>query len=243
MMADDNIRGFPRWSPDGKYVAYWHQPPSAGRYSFYVWSTASRTEVPVSESVFYGAPFDWTPDGRFILTAEFSLEALHQEIWLRPVVSDGQQSPPPRKIASHPSYDLYQPHPSPDGKWLVLIGFRDRENGPECRLLVKSWAGGALIPLLDAGHFDDKPRWSPDGKTIYFLSDRRGFFNVWGVRFDPNRGRTIGQPFQITHMETPELTVPGGSIATVEISISRDKLAMDLSQRSGNIWVLDDVDK
>ena len=31
--------------------------------------------------------------------------------------------------------------------------------------------------------FPDKPRWAPDGRTLYFLSRHPGqFFNLWGVR-------------------------------------------------------------
>jgi len=100
-----------------------------------------------------------------------------------------------------------------------------------------------VIPLLDPGHWDDKPRWSPDGKAIYFLSDRQGFFDVWGTRFDPIKGETLGKPFRVSQFDSPDLAVPQDDISTVELSISRNKLVLNLSQRSGSIWVLDDVDK
>jgi hypothetical protein len=35
----------------------------------------------------------------------------------------------------------------------------------------------------------DKMRRSVDGRTLYFISRRpTSFFNLWGVRFDPDRG-------------------------------------------------------
>ena len=38
----------------------------------------------------------------------------------------------------------------------------------------------------------DKPRWSPDGRTIYFVSRRvTGFLNVWGIRFDQTKGEPV----------------------------------------------------
>jgi WD40 repeat protein len=69
-----------------------------------------------------------------------------------------------------------------------------------------------LIPkragILANRNWDDKPRWSPDGRTIYFLSGRGGFFNVWGIHFDPDAGEPVGQPFQVSKFESPRLMVP-----------------------------------
>ena len=97
--------------------------------------------------------------------------------------------------------------------------------------------------MLDSGYWDDKPHWSPDGQTIYFLSNRSGFFNVWGIRFDPARGRTIGEPFRITRFDSPDLTAPVGEISCTELSLSRDRLVLNLSHRAGGVWILDDVDR
>ena len=60
-------------------------------------------------------------------------------------------------------------------------------------------SGGKWTPLTDAKLWADKARWSPDGRTIYFISNRNGaFFDVWGIRFDPDSGRTIGEEFRVT---------------------------------------------
>jgi hypothetical protein len=54
----------------------------------------------------------------------------------------------------------------------------------------------------------EKPRWSPDGKTIYLGSHRSGFFNVWGIYFDTAGGRPSGEPLRVTKFESPGLMVP-----------------------------------
>jgi hypothetical protein len=90
-------------------------------------------------------------------------------------------------------------------------------------------------------HWSDKPRWSPDGKAIYFLSGRSSCFNVWGIHFDPSTGKPLGEPFPVTAFESPGLMVPR-SIADVELSLNQDKLVLTMQELSGSIWVLDNVE-
>ena len=92
------------------------------------------------------------------------------------------------------------------------------------------------------GHIDDKPRWSPDGKTIYFVSDSGGFFNVWGIRFDAAAGKPVGLPFRVSHFDSPRLMIPR-YIPPVELSLAQAKLVLTMAQESGNIWILDNVDR
>ena len=91
-------------------------------------------------------------------------------------------------------------------------------------------------------HWDDKPRWSPDGKTIYFLSGVGGFFNIWGIHFDSSTGKPIGEPFRISAFERTALMIPQG-IAAVALSLSEDKLVLTTEEVSGGIWILDGMDK
>ena len=109
-------------------------------------------------------------------------------------------------------------------------------------MYVVSAAGGPWIQITDGKQWDDKPRWSPDGKTIYFLSDHAGFFNLWGIRFDPVKGKPQGEAFQVTSFDNPRLMIPG-HIPIVEFDLSQDRLVLPLAQISGNIWMLDNVDR
>jgi dipeptidyl aminopeptidase/acylaminoacyl peptidase len=102
--------------------------------------------------------------------------------------------------------------------------------------------GGPWVRITDGKQWDDKPRWSPDGRTIYFLSERKGFFNVWGIHFNPTIGRPQGEPFQITSLETSSLMILQNKPA-VELSMTEGRLVLPLVQTSGNIWILDNVDR
>ena len=73
---------------------------------------------------------------------------------------------------------------SRDGRSAERLGDRDRARGyVACRALVR----------IAPGHpWPDKPRWAPDGRTLYFLSRHsRSYFNLWGLRFEPERGTPL----------------------------------------------------
>jgi hypothetical protein len=100
---------------------------------------------------------------------------------------------------------------------------------------------GPWTRITDGKHWD-KPRWSPDGRTIYFVSERGSLFNVWGIHFDPDAGKTVGEPFQVSKFDNPRLMVPRW-IPPVGLSLTRDKLGLTMAEESGGIWLLDNVDR
>jgi len=57
-------------------------------------------------------------------------------------------------------------------------------------------AGGAPRMIARDGSQNERPRWSPDGKQIYFISDRGGSSQVWVMDADGSHAR------QITHLST-----------------------------------------
>ena len=83
----------------------------------------------------------------------------------------------------------------------------------------------------------------PDGKTLYFISSRAGFLNVWGIRFDPDNGQPVGQPFQVTAFENPAQMTYLQDLVGLEMSLAEDRLVVPIMQVSGNIWVLENVDR
>ena len=149
--------------------------------------------------------------------------------------------PTAQKIVSNPAYQVYQPHISPDERWVVFEAVANSPN-PESALYVVPASGGPWTRITDGRRWDDKPRWSPDGKTIYFISGAGGFFNVWGIRFDPATGKTVGQPFQISKFDNQRVRI-SDSIPHVGFSLTQDKLVLTMAEESGSIWLLDNVDR
>ena len=228
----------PLWSPDGTRLAYWRfqlrtvKGLTTDEGQLVVWSALTREEKPTKLQI---QPFDWSLDGRSILGSQLNQDSHHYEIWAVDIDDTGQSA---RKIASAPDYDLWQGHFSPDGRWILFAANRELRS----TIFLMSATGGPWIPVTDGKQWDDKPRWSPDGKTIYFVSGRNGFNNVYGVRFDPAKGKAFGSPFRVTDFRSPTAMIPQ-SIIPVELGISQDRLVVNIEQLSGNIWVLDHADR
>jgi Tol biopolymer transport system component len=234
IMADDHNRFAPSWSPDGRRLAY-----DRGN-GFMVWSSQSRSEEPTTPSQLDQAVWNWSPDGKWLLISQGNRDTQRAELWLVPVAARPQTDEASR-ITGDPAYNLFQGQFSPDGRWIVFEAVRNPPNpNIESALFVIPAAGGSWIRITDGTRWDDKPRWSPDGKTIYFLSGRSGFFNVWGIRFDATSGKPVGEPFRVTTFETPALMIPD-QMEAAELSVIQGRMGLTMDERSGSIWMLDNV--
>ena len=73
------------------------------------------------------------------------------------------------------------PQLSPDGKWVAYTvstpSLHDNRN--VARVWVADVATGKARPLTNGPGSDRQPRWSPDGKTLAFISTREGGAQVW----------------------------------------------------------------
>ncbi len=72
---------------------------------------------------------------------------------------------------------------SPNGKTIVFDLVGD--------LYTLPIGGGAATRITSGTAFDGNPAWSPDGKTIAFLSDRSGADNIWLVDADGSHPRAL----------------------------------------------------
>ena len=197
-----------------------------------LWSSQSHEEKPLGSNL---GLWDWSPDGKWLLSERDG------GFWLVPLAAAPHAETAAQAIVYDSAYYLYQAYFSPDGRWIV---FQAVVVSPtlESSLYVMPTSGGPWIRITDRKQWDDKPRWAPDGRTIYFVSRRDGFFNIWAIRFDPAAGKTVGQPFQVSKFESHRLMIPRW-IPPVGLSLTQDKLVLTMAEESGSIWVLDNVDR
>jgi len=235
VIADVYSRWFPQWSPDGMRLTYERRNRRTNERQLMVWSTQSHEEELLGSTLM---PWDWSPDGKWLLSDS------SEGIWLVSVAAAPHAETAAKQIISRdPAYEIYQPHFSPNGRWIVFEAVANSPlPNPESAIYVVPASGGSWTRITDSKHFDDKPRWSPDGRTIYFVSRLNGFFNVWGIHFNPDSGKTVGQAFQVSKFERPRLMVPRW-IPPVGLSLTQDKLVLTMAEESGSIWVLDYVDR
>lgn len=109
-------------------------------------------------------------------------------LWVIDVASVGA----PRKIYDG---DAVQPAWSPNGQriafWAATRGQRD--------VGTISATGGAAVAVTQDAMFDWGSTWSPDGRFLYFASDRGGAMNLWRVAVDQSTGVPRGSPEPVTH--------------------------------------------
>jgi len=73
-----------------------------------------------------------------------------------------------------------EPQISPDGRWIAYVvqTFDKAKNASNRQIWLVPAAGGAPRQITSAGS-NDRPRWSPDGRQLAFLSTRDGGPQIW----------------------------------------------------------------
>jgi Tol biopolymer transport system component len=184
---------------------------------------------------------DWTPDGKWILASSDWRTPGRVALCLFPLDAAPHAETQMQVVASDPDNHLWQGRFSPDGRWISFNAY-NATDAAFSTIYVVSTSGGPWVRITEGQYWDDKPRWSPDGKAIYFVSNRTGFFNVWKVRFDPTSGKPLDQPARVTAFESSaQMVMP--NIVQMEMALTSDRLILPMMEASGGIWVLENVDR
>jgi len=167
------------------------------RTHLYVFDVASKTLTQVTSGDFDDEQPAWSPDGKFLaFTSNRSTpdpdRTYDSNIWV--VATDNtDKGAHLTQVTTNPGSDE-SPAWSPDGKWITYVSQLDPKlfvYGTK-HLVVSPAAGGqARVLTISLDRMSSEPRFSPDGKTIYFIADDDGARNLCRV---PIAGGEITRP-------------------------------------------------
>lgn len=201
-LLPDSVEGDsqPALSPDGSQIAFRSEREGGG-----IFLLGLKGEL-VRRVTDFGFNPAWSPDGKEILCATEGIEdpriRRHPSEIYRVNLATGQR----RRV--HEA-DAVQPSWSPNNFRVAYWGLM-----PSGRRVI--WTvpadGGEARQVTDGKSIDWNPVWSPDGRHLYFASDRSGITNLWRVPIDERSGRVLGEPEPVTK----------SGQASMLLSLSRD---------------------
>jgi len=197
----------PAFSPDGQRIAFRSERDGGG---VFMMDSSGESLRRLSDFGFWPT---WSPDGKEVAVAngDFTYPTDRggstRGLWAVDVASGSK-----REISR--VGDVMQPRWSPHGQRIAFWGLQ--KNGGQRDLFTVAADGSEAEEtgreVTNDAPLDWSPEWSPDGRYLYFTSNRGGPMNLWRVAIDEASGEPLGAPEPVT---TPSLWVGG-------LSFSRD---------------------
>ncbi len=213
----------PAWSPDGREIAFLRL--SAKGRGLYVIPSLGGAERKINEHLFaFSARLAWTPDGKGLV-----MQGNNSPNEARSLYFVVRETGEMRKLTNPPEgiYGDRFPALSPDGKMIAFCRATGISHGD---LYLISINGGEPKRLTFDQALTTWPTWTPDGREILSLSNRRGSIGTLENRLwrMPANG---GEPHPID--------VGGRNLTAIAISKQGNRLAWAENLRDMNIWQIE----
>jgi eukaryotic-like serine/threonine-protein kinase len=214
--------GLPVFNKDGTQVAYCD--------GISLFTFAFGGGVPQRVSNCDGNLSDWSHDGKVLLVGPAwvgTISALD--------IATGKETP----LLADPGRGVWQGHFSPDSRW-VTFNLAEKFNS---RIFVALFRHEAIPrtewrSITDENTWADKPRFSADGRILFFTSNRDGYWCIWGQRLTPEMHPTR-EPFAVYHSHQMRRSIGNTDIASADISVAKDLIVFPQTEITGNIWLLE----
>jgi Tol biopolymer transport system component/C-terminal processing protease CtpA/Prc len=225
----------PLYSPDGNRLAF--VSTRTGNGDIYVLTLATGELQRLTFDDGLDQLDSWSRDGRWIYFSNGTNDVGRKNDIYR--VSAGGGTPMP--VSADRFTNEFQAAPSPDGTTLALAA---RGNGDsqwwrnghshldESEIWLRREGSPATYErLVDLNGRNAWPMWMPDGRQLYFMSDRGGAQNIWTIA--PG-----GKPRQVTKFSTGRVLWPSIGYDGKAIVFEHDFKIWQLDTKSGEAFAL-----
>jgi Tol biopolymer transport system component len=164
----------PVWSPDGSRIVF--QSNRNGAYDIYQKpASGAKDEELLLESGESKLPRSWSPDGRLLLYQASDAKAKKTNLWVLPFGGDKKPFPFLQR-----DFNNVEGQFSPGGRFVAYVS---DESGRD-EIYVRTFSAEAAATLDAGGKWlvstggGVEPRWSRDGKELYYLAPEGKVMNV-----------------------------------------------------------------
>ncbi|MGD0008002.1 MAG: protein kinase [Terriglobia bacterium] len=157
----------PRWSPDGKQIAFFGHPPGEPSQIYVIPAAGGSPELIYRRGTNLADP-NWSPDGNSLVFGENALSNQGSAVYVLDMKT--------RNASKLPGSDgLFSPRWSPNGRYVVAITL------DSLKFMLFDFTTQKWTELAKAKGFLGWPNWSRDGHYLYFhgiLEKEEGYFRV-----------------------------------------------------------------
>jgi len=185
----------PSWSPDGQSLVFCRLGETSGRWELWIVDVFNTAQT---QFIGYGLFPEWSPVAGtgYAGANQILFQRSRQRgqrtfsVWTLDYHPSTQQASNETELVSSPEYALINPSWSPDAQRIVYAAVPNPDQWTEesrptmASLWMIGTDGRGQVNLTSGSSIDLMPTWGSNGK-VFFVSDRSGIENLWGLEIAP----------------------------------------------------------
>ena len=213
----------PAFSPDGAHVAFHSERDGGG---IYVMGATGESVRRIADG---GSSPSWSPDGASLVFMTTDQQDPYHFGTPGDVLTVELQSGRKRALLTGHGFDATFTRPtwSPHGLRIALYGVVGPGAQRDLYTLDATAENPKPVRLTNDKPLDWAPVWAPDGRSIYFGSDRGGTLDLYRIGVDEATGKATSEPQRVS--------VPAGSAGPFSLSRDGSRIAFEVDSTNYGI--------